>query len=127
MFVVGIFGQAIDTLGIRLPVDFVIFYQIAQSTSGTKSYSEDFTLIAKGLHEIVSHVEMNGNSPTVHSDLAGNPCKQVRDCRCSSPYLSTCLYTNRSDAIHVIQKPEEENKRARQPKIPMPLILMHDT
>ncbi len=30
----------VDTLGIRLPIDFAIFYQIAQSTSGTESYSE---------------------------------------------------------------------------------------
>ncbi len=43
-----------DTLGIRLPVDFAIFYQIAQSTSGTESYSEGFTLIASILHKIVS-------------------------------------------------------------------------
>ncbi len=45
---------AVDTLGIRLPVDFAIFYQIAQSTSGTESYSEGFTLIASILHKIVS-------------------------------------------------------------------------
>ncbi len=32
-----------DTLGIRLPIDFVNFYQIAQSTSSTESYSEGFT------------------------------------------------------------------------------------
>ncbi len=44
----------IDTLGIRLPVDFAIFYQVAQSTSGTESYSEGFTLIASILHKIVS-------------------------------------------------------------------------
>ncbi len=44
-----------DTLGIRLPVDFANFYQIAQSTSGTESYSEGFTLIASILHEIVSN------------------------------------------------------------------------
>ncbi len=43
-----------DTLGIRLPVDFAIFYQVAQSTSGTESYSEGFTLIASILHKIVS-------------------------------------------------------------------------
>ncbi len=43
-----------DTLGIRLPIDFAIFYQIAQSTSGTESYSEGFTLIASILHKIVS-------------------------------------------------------------------------
>ncbi len=43
-----------DMLGIRLPVDFAIFYQIAQSTSGTESYSEGFTLIASILHKIVS-------------------------------------------------------------------------
>ncbi len=43
-----------DTLGIRLPVDFAIFYQLAQSTSGTESYSEGFTLIASILHKIVS-------------------------------------------------------------------------
>ncbi len=46
--------QDSDTLGIRLPVDFAIFYQIAQSTSGTESYSEGFTLIASILHKIVS-------------------------------------------------------------------------
>ncbi len=45
----------IDTLGIRLPVDFVILYQIMQSTSSTKSYSEGFTLIARILHKIVSN------------------------------------------------------------------------
>ncbi len=45
----------IDTLGIRLPIDFVIFYQIMQSTSGTESYSEGFTLIASILHKIVSN------------------------------------------------------------------------
>ena len=44
-----------DTLGIRLPVDFAIFYQIVQSTSGTESYSEGFTLIASILHKIVSN------------------------------------------------------------------------
>ncbi len=44
----------IDMLGIRLPVDFAIFYQVAQSTSGTESYSEGFTLIASILHKIVS-------------------------------------------------------------------------
>ncbi len=44
----------VDTLGIRLPIDFAIFYQIAQSTSGTESYSEGFTLIASILHKIVS-------------------------------------------------------------------------
>ncbi len=44
----------VDTLGIRLPIDFVIFYQVAQSTSGTESYSEGFTLIASILHKIVS-------------------------------------------------------------------------
>ncbi len=44
----------IDTLGIRLPVDFANFYQIAQSTSGTESYSEGFTLIASILYKIVS-------------------------------------------------------------------------
>ncbi len=43
-----------DSLGIRLPIDFAIFYQIAQSTSGTESYSECFTLIASILHKIVS-------------------------------------------------------------------------
>ncbi len=43
-----------DTLGIRLPIDFAIFYQIAQSTSGTESYSEGFTLIASIIHKIVS-------------------------------------------------------------------------
>ncbi len=43
-----------DTLGITLPVDFAIFYQIAQSTSSTESYSEGFTLIASILHKIVS-------------------------------------------------------------------------
>ncbi len=43
-----------DMLGIRLPIDFVNFYQIAQSTSGTESYSEGFTLIASILHKIVS-------------------------------------------------------------------------
>ncbi len=50
------FGQRIisDTLGIRLPVDFANFYQIAQSTSGTESYSEGLTLIASILHKIVS-------------------------------------------------------------------------
>ena len=42
-------------LGIRLPVDFAIFNQIAQSTSGTESYSEGFTLIASILHKIVSN------------------------------------------------------------------------
>ncbi len=36
----------VDTLGIRLCIDFANFYQIAQSTSGTESYSEGFTLIA---------------------------------------------------------------------------------
>ncbi len=41
-------------LGIRLPIDFAIFYQIAQSTSSTESYSEGFTLIASILHKIVS-------------------------------------------------------------------------
>ncbi len=41
----------VDTLGIRLPVDFAIFYQIAQSTSNTESYSEGFTLIASILHK----------------------------------------------------------------------------
>ncbi len=43
-----------DMLDIRLLVDFVIFYQVAQSTSGTESYSEGFTLIASILHKIVS-------------------------------------------------------------------------
>ncbi len=43
-----------DMLGIRLPVDFAILYQIAQSTSSTESYSEGFTLIASILHKIVS-------------------------------------------------------------------------
>ncbi len=45
---------SVDMLGISLPVDFVNFYQIAQSTSGTESYSEGFTLIASILHKIVS-------------------------------------------------------------------------
>ncbi|KAK0449343.1 hypothetical protein EV421DRAFT_1732615 [Armillaria borealis] len=36
-----------DTLGIRLPIDFANFNQIAQSTSGTKGYSGGFTLLAK--------------------------------------------------------------------------------
>ncbi len=45
----------IDTLGIRLPIDFVILYQIKQSTSSTESYSEGFTLIARILHKIVSN------------------------------------------------------------------------
>ncbi len=49
------FMQFGDTLGIRLPIDFVNFYQIAQSTSGTESYSEGFTLIASILHKIVSN------------------------------------------------------------------------
>ncbi len=44
----------VDTLGIRLPIDFAIFYQIAQSTSGTESYREGFTLIASILHKILS-------------------------------------------------------------------------
>ncbi len=44
-----------DMLGIRLPVDFAIFYQITQSTSSTESYSEGFTLIARILHKIVSN------------------------------------------------------------------------
>ncbi len=44
-----------DMLGIRLPVDFAIFYQLAQSTSGTESYSEGFTLIASIRHKIVSN------------------------------------------------------------------------
>ncbi len=42
-------------LGIRLPIDFANFYQIAQSTSGTESYSEGFTLIASILPKIVSN------------------------------------------------------------------------
>ncbi len=46
--------EHIDTLGIRLPVDFANFYQIVQSTSSTESYSEGFTLIASILHKIVS-------------------------------------------------------------------------
>ncbi len=46
--------MTVDTLGIRLPVDFVNFYQIVQSTSGTERYSEGFTLIASILHKIVS-------------------------------------------------------------------------
>ncbi len=45
----------VDMLGIRLPIDFTNFYQIAQSTSGTESYSEGFTLIASILHKIVSN------------------------------------------------------------------------
>ncbi len=45
----------IDTLGIRLPIDFAILYQITRSTSGTESYSEGFTLIARILHKIVSN------------------------------------------------------------------------
>ncbi len=49
-----LFRCHVDMLGIRLPVDFAIFYQIAQSTSGTESYSEGFTLIASILHKIVS-------------------------------------------------------------------------
>ncbi len=44
-----------DMLGIRLPIDFANFYQIAQSTSSTESYSEGFTLIASILHKIVSN------------------------------------------------------------------------
>ncbi len=48
-------GPAGDTLGIRLPVDFAILYQIMQSTSSTESYSEGFTLIARILHKIVSN------------------------------------------------------------------------
>ncbi len=44
-----------DMLGIRLPVDFMNFYQIVQSTSSTESYSEGFTLIASILHKIVSN------------------------------------------------------------------------
>ncbi len=47
-------GYDVDTHGIRLPIDFAIFYQIAQSTSGTESYSEGFRLIASILHKIVS-------------------------------------------------------------------------
>ncbi len=46
--------DSVDTLGIRLSIDFANFYQIAQSTSGTESYSEGFTLIASILHKIVS-------------------------------------------------------------------------
>ncbi len=48
-------GWTVITLGIRVPVDFVNFYQIAQSTSSTESYSEGFTLIASILHKIVSN------------------------------------------------------------------------
>ncbi|PBL03450.1 hypothetical protein ARMGADRAFT_1069985 [Armillaria gallica] len=98
-------------------------------SNDTRSVIEN-TSISSGndsIHNANPVVEMNGNSPAVHSDLAGNPRKQARDRRCSSPYLSTCLYTNRSDAIRVTQKPEDENKRARQPKIPTPLTLMRDT
>ncbi len=46
---------SIDTLGIRIPIDFAILYQITQSTSGTESYSEGLTLIDSILHEIVSN------------------------------------------------------------------------
>ncbi len=45
---------SVDMLGIRLPIYFANFYQIVQSTSGTESYSEGFTLIASILHKIVS-------------------------------------------------------------------------
>ncbi len=44
-----------DMLGIRIPIDFANFYQIVQSTSGTESYTEGFTLIASILHKIVSN------------------------------------------------------------------------
>ncbi len=44
-----------DTLGIRLLINFANFYQIAQSTSSTESYSEGFTLIASIRHKIVSN------------------------------------------------------------------------
>ncbi len=47
--------QYVDTLGIRLPIDFANFYQIAQSTRSTESYSEGFTLIASILHKIVTN------------------------------------------------------------------------
>ncbi len=51
----GLNSSGIDTLGIRLPIDFANFNQIKQSTSSTESYSEGFTLIPSILHKIVSN------------------------------------------------------------------------
>ncbi len=45
----------VDTLDIKLPIDFAIFYQIMQSTSSTESYNEGFTLIARIIHKIMSN------------------------------------------------------------------------
>ena len=46
--IVPTFKQSpVDMPGIRLPIDFAIFYQISHSTSSTEGYSWGFTLIAK--------------------------------------------------------------------------------
>ncbi len=44
-------------------------------------------------------VEMNGNSPAVHSDLAGNPRKQARAFVVRLPIYLHAVYTNRSNMM----------------------------